>query len=295
MQRLLIGVLLLLVLFFAAANARLLDRERILEAKLAAQETRKAKPSRTVQAPVPTEPAFAKPEVAPPPVHPAAEPKVEAKSALQITPLDRAEKLVTSVFKDVKGFADTVGQRWVLYNSVHKMKVPGDERLGLSESQKQIIDDLRNRRDLQTQVFKDQIQKIEDQTELSIRQVLSPDQLKKYDGGGQESAQLAAQTILQPQGELLASGVRPGFLGVQTGDSKDGGVAVSDVTKGSAASAIGLQAGDVILELNGGTVANFQELAAKIHDAGEGATVMLKIRRDGSEFYQSGQLGGRGK
>ena len=59
------------------------------------------------------------------------------------------------------------------------------------------------------------------------------------------------------------------------------------------ASALGLQAGDVILEVNGEKIANSSALSAKLSGSGEGAPVSLKLRRGGSEFYQGAQLGAR--
>jgi putative serine protease PepD len=58
------------------------------------------------------------------------------------------------------------------------------------------------------------------------------------------------------------------------------------------AAALGLRKDDVILEFNGLPVAGLSDLASKIRESGEGSPANLRIRRDGTEFYQGVQLGG---
>lgn len=88
--------------------------------------------------------------------------------------------------------------------------------------------------------------------------------------------------------------VRRGVLGIIGGelnnesaqlfglDNKHGAY-VSQVVSDSAADKAGLQAGDVIIELNDKKIRTFQELRAKIATMGAGAKVKLKLIRDGDE------------
>lgn len=89
--------------------------------------------------------------------------------------------------------------------------------------------------------------------------------------------------------------VRRGLLGI-IGDDVDAGLAEamnSDVKKGafisevqpdSAAEQGGLQAGDIITELNGRTVSSFQELRAKISSMGAGAELEVTVIRKGDRM-----------
>ncbi|MDU0352818.1 DegQ family serine endoprotease [Paraglaciecola aquimarina] len=86
--------------------------------------------------------------------------------------------------------------------------------------------------------------------------------------------------------------VRRGLLGI-TGQDIDSGLAEAmnlDVTKGafvsevqpdSAAEKGGIQAGDIIIEINGKTIISFQELRAKIASKGAGSELELTILRKG--------------
>ncbi|SHI06153.1 DegQ family serine endoprotease [Ferrimonas marina] len=88
--------------------------------------------------------------------------------------------------------------------------------------------------------------------------------------------------------------VRRGVLGILGGelnnetaqlfglDTKHGAY-VSQVLPDSAAAAAGLQAGDIIIRLNGKKIKTFQELRAKVATMGAGATVSLGLIRDGEE------------
>ncbi|WP_158972132.1 Do family serine endopeptidase [Paraglaciecola sp. L3A3] len=86
--------------------------------------------------------------------------------------------------------------------------------------------------------------------------------------------------------------VRRGLLGI-TGQDIDSGLAeamnldvnkgafVSEVTPDSAAEKGGIQAGDIITEINGKTIVSFQELRAKIASKGAGSKLELTILRKG--------------
>jgi S1-C subfamily serine protease len=70
---------------------------------------------------------------------------------------------------------------------------------------------------------------------------------------------------------------------------------VTQVVPNSVASKLGFQKDDVILEFNGEAVPTLAALASKIRDVGEGSAASLRIRRNGTEFYQGVQLGGLSK
>src|SRR5688500_8458026 len=102
MQKLLIGVLALLVLFFAAANARLARRQRVLEDKVAALEPqRRTKPPATALAP---EPVVAAP--IPTPAEPvAAAPAAPAPAVPSLAPasfLDQAQTYLNRATDDLR-------------------------------------------------------------------------------------------------------------------------------------------------------------------------------------------------
>jgi Do/DeqQ family serine protease len=96
--------------------------------------------------------------------------------------------------------------------------------------------------------------------------------------------------------------VRRGLLGI-IGNDVDSGLAeamnldvskgafVSEVSPDSAADKGGIQAGDIITEINGKSVASFQELRAKIASKGAGAEVELTLLRKGNNKTVSVVLG----
>jgi Do/DeqQ family serine protease len=86
--------------------------------------------------------------------------------------------------------------------------------------------------------------------------------------------------------------VRRGLLGIMGQDIDSGladamnldvnqGAFVSEVTEGSAAEKGGIQAGDIITEINGRSVVSFQELRAKVASRGAGAELELTVLRKG--------------
>lgn len=95
--------------------------------------------------------------------------------------------------------------------------------------------------------------------------------------------------------------VRRGVLGVRGGNltqelaealdiNRAQGAWVSEVVDDSAAQKAGIEAGDVILALNGTPVYSFAELAAKVGTIGAGRTVELTLLRDGSELKVTVEL-----
>jgi S1-C subfamily serine protease len=75
--------------------------------------------------------------------------------------------------------------------------------------------------------------------------------------------------------------VRQAFIGVGPGDlpPAEKGFRVGDVREGSAAAGAGLAVGDVIVEIDGDTVASFEDLRRLIYVRDAGDTVRLKARR----------------
>jgi putative serine protease PepD len=79
--------------------------------------------------------------------------------------------------------------------------------------------------------------------------------------------------------------LQTGFLGVSTGDptSGRGGALVQDVTAGSPAAKAGLQAGDLVVALDGQAVTSQDDLISRIRDHKPGDRVTLKVVRNGKE------------
>jgi len=270
MQKILIGVLALVALTFAAAHARLAGRLRILEGRLAAAEAR-PRPKPLALAPAPLPPVAAAPTPPPAP-------------AVSTRLLDHDEAVATKVIEDAEGALGGVRTKFLVLNAK-----PVEQDLGLSEAQQKAVEELRKNRDLRTKVFKDQIQAIEAETQLAIRQLLNSEQQARI----QEP--LVRDFADLSLGQVLASPDVPksGYLGVSATDAPGGGARIDQVMSNSAASAVGLQAGDVLLEYNGEKVSDFTGLSTKIRASAEGAAVALKIQRGGTEFTQNVVLGRR--
>ena len=283
MQKVFLGILGLLVLFLATANTRLQSQMRLLAERLEAAEKRipKTAPAWDVPPVVTSEPLDGS-QVAPPQaVHATPDAVVIAPTQSQgadpaIEPLQLNGKSLTFTLD---------GDRATL------VRVGGDEDLGLTDAQQKAVADLRKRQEEQTEAYTDLIQRIEAQTEQSIRQLLSPEQLAKYDAQHPDPG-AAATTFDLLEEPKTASGLRQGYLGISGEDAKGGGTRVREVFPNTAASAFGLQKDDVILEVNGEPVADQSAMSGKIKQAGEGSPLILRIRRGGNEFTQSVQLGG---
>ncbi|MGA1346719.1 MAG: S1C family serine protease, partial [Ilumatobacteraceae bacterium] len=86
-----------------------------------------------------------------------------------------------------------------------------------------------------------------------------------------------------------------GFLGVALDDRTDGGLGalIRDVTPDSPASAAELRAGDVVIAVDGATIEGVAGLIAAIRDLEPGDTVVITVRRDGSEIDVSAVLTSR--
>jgi len=284
MQKLSIGGLSLLVLFLAAANVRLKRQARLLEERLEAVE----RPSGRSSTQTPPEDSSSAAETraaasnaALPPTPPPSTAAVPGKihvppaAAPAAEPLQLAGKSVTFTL-DGNNVATVV-------------RVGSDDDLRLTEVQKKLVADLRKNCELQTAAYSDLIQRIDAQTEQSIRQLLSPEQLAKYTAQHPgPDATFAQDPVEEPK---TASGLRQGYLGISGGDAEGGGARVTAVLPNTAAAAFGIQKDDVILSVNGQVVPHLSGLSDLIKETGEGLPVVLRIRRGANEFTQSLQLG----
>lgn len=95
--------------------------------------------------------------------------------------------------------------------------------------------------------------------------------------------------------EFHGAGTKRAFLGVtpaeEAGDVK--GAAIGTVEEGSAAAAMGLQAGDVIRKVNDAEVSDFAALSAAIRAMAPGDAVAVTVERDGKSITLNGTLGER--
>lgn len=102
--------------------------------------------------------------------------------------------------------------------------------------------------------------------------------------------------IKEKDGEVQRIDIRGGdseraFLGVHGDMSSDeNGAKLSKITDNSTASAMGLEAGDVITSANGESIANFKELGAVIRNLKPGDNLSLKFTRNGEEITSNGAL-----
>ena len=117
-------------------------------------------------------------------------------------------------------------------------------------------------------------------------------------GGGNGSVGIGfavpANTVKEvlPQ---LERGAAPehAYLGVSTAPAEDGGAQVGETTAGGPAAKAGLQAGDVITEVDGDHVQDPQDVATAIEDNKPGDEVDVKVDRNGSEHTIQVTLGQR--
>jgi putative serine protease PepD len=79
--------------------------------------------------------------------------------------------------------------------------------------------------------------------------------------------------------------VKTGYLGVTLGEptGNQDGALVQDVAPGSPAAKAGLQPGDLVVAIDGQSVADYGELGARIRGHRPGDKVTLKVVRDGNE------------
>src|SRR6185295_15795487 len=202
MRKLAFGILAVLLLYLAAANLQLRQREHFLEERLAAAE-RKAAPRAAPPPPVEPEPLPIVPTTPAEPKPPT--PKSGAAVRPESVPPETARKPAAEFTIDP---AQLAGNTFTL-------KMPKTFRtrdLGLTEVQKKAIDDLKKYRDSETQRYSALSRDIEAQVEESIRGILTPEQLAKYDA--QNSAPQATATVTTAYDPNAASGPKPGYLGI---------------------------------------------------------------------------------
>ena len=250
MGRILTAILTVLVLYLAAVNARLRERIRGLERRPAPAAVAK-KPAaaprlvETVDAPLPAPPT------------PAA--AVEAPRAAVRAPERR--------------------QHMVLMNRMFSGEPD------LSEAQKTLIDQLKKNRDAETQVYRDLVRAIEERTERSIQDLLTPEQRRALPGAAAWTVNVLAEAATED---------RPsGYLGVAGEDGAAGGARLSQVLPNTPAELSGLRAGDVVLDFNGQPLPDYGALASRMRETSPGQAVVLSVQRDGTVFQHVLEVGPR--
>jgi uncharacterized iron-regulated protein len=99
----------------------------------------------------------------------------------------------------------------------------------------------------------------------------------------------------KPTAESNPEGLRPalGFMPAYGGEG--GGVTVESVREGGAAAAAGLQAGDVIVALNGQKVDDVEHYTEVLDELLIGKTVPVRVLRDGKELELQIKIGSRSR
>lgn len=83
-------------------------------------------------------------------------------------------------------------------------------------------------------------------------------------------------------------------IGVLTGESLLGGIAIHAVVEGGPAAEAGIRAGDVILSINGRPVANLRALHAEIANHKPGNVILVRLARGENNITRKVELGRRG-
>jgi putative serine protease PepD len=73
------------------------------------------------------------------------------------------------------------------------------------------------------------------------------------------------------------------YLGISVGDGPNGGAQVQQVAPGSPAAKAGLQAGDVITQINGKDIAGSEALVGVVQSSTVGSQLQLNVTRNGSQ------------
>lgn len=167
--------------------------------------------------------------------------------------------------------------------------LPGKDVADLTPEQKLAIAELRRIQENLGRPYRQELQALEDRIEAGIREVLTPEQRELYDAQGR----LLEVQFALAQESATPEGVRPGYLGISGTDAAGGGVELYQVFPGTVAQQAGLQAGDLLLDIDGEKLATYSALAEKIRAAGEGKPMSLRLRRNGTEFNVGVQLGAK--
>ena len=128
-------------------------------------------------------------------------------------------------------------------------------------------------------------------------QVIGINSQIESDSGGNDGVGFAipSDAVKSVANTLIAGQtVQHAYLGVQVGDSSSGtGAQVTTVKSDTPASKAGLKAGDVITAIDGATVANADDLTAKINAHKPDQKVTLKVTRNGKSLSIEVTLGVR--
>jgi S1-C subfamily serine protease len=116
--------------------------------------------------------------------------------------------------------------------------------------------------------------------------------------GGNEGVGFAIPVTRAMQvAERLVSGevIESGFLGVSGQDTLEGrgGALIESVEPGSAAEAAGIEAGDLVVAIDGSTIEGIEDLAGQVRTRHAGDTVEVTVVRDGEEQTVTVTLGER--
>ncbi len=105
---------------------------------------------------------------------------------------------------------------------------------------------------------------------------------------------IPSPTVISIVNQLLEDGTAShAFLGISSQDEGGEGVPVDSVTSGSAADRAGIQAGDVIVAIDGEPVSTTAELVGKLRAHQPGDEISLTVERDGQTFTLTAALGER--
>ena len=116
--------------------------------------------------------------------------------------------------------------------------------------------------------------------------------------GGNEGVGFAIPVTRAMQvAERLVSGetIESGFLGVSGQDTLEGrgGALIESVEPGSAAEAAGIEAGDLVVAIDGSAIEGIEDLAGQVRSRHAGDTVEVTVVRDGEEQTVTVTLGER--
>ncbi len=116
--------------------------------------------------------------------------------------------------------------------------------------------------------------------------------------GGNEGVGFAIPVTRAMQvAERLVSGeaIESGFLGVSGQDTLEGrgGALIESVEPGSAAEAAGIEAGDLVVAIDGSAIEGIEDLAGQVRTRHAGDTVEVTVVRDGEEQTVTVTLGER--
>jgi len=92
---------------------------------------------------------------------------------------------------------------------------------------------------------------------------------------------------------LLGKEVDHPSIGVDVKDAPKGGALIEKVTRGGTAEEAGLQAGDVVIEINGVAINKQVDLAKAVMDQQVGATLMIKAKRGRTTLILPVRVGSR--